>query len=66
MTRVQATYCVPYPLSSKPDQLDPWIKYELGKTLMFAIVIPFSPEIFYMWKDKPSELTQKVVIVRDR
>ena len=47
----------------KPDQLDPWIKDQLGNTLLSTILHLQLPNFVSCGRDKPSHMTQNLVTV---
>ena len=47
----------------KPDQLDPWIKDQIGNTLLSTILHLQLPNFVSCGRDKPSHMTQNLVTV---
>ena len=47
----------------KPDQLDPWIKDQIGNTLLSTIWHLQLPNFVSCGRDKPSHMTQNLVTV---
>ena len=47
----------------QPDQLDPWIKDQIGKTLLSTILHLQLPNFVSCGRDKPSHMTQNLVTV---
>ena len=50
----------------KPDQLDPWIRDQIGKTLLSTILHLQLPNFVSCGRDKPSHMTQNLVTVFDK
>ena len=53
----------PGPAFIKPDQLDPWIKDQIGNTLLSTILHLQLPNFVSCGRDKPSHMTQNLVTV---
>ena len=51
------------PAFIKPDQLDPWIKDQIGNTLLSTILHLQLPNFVSCGRDKPSHMTQNLVTV---